>query len=751
MKKVVNKTVLTVILVLSMLVALCCGLFTFGQNRVAEAAGKDLTVKIEALDDSGNPVKSFAKGSTFTLKVTVTPNVADNLFDSLTLRLGVLTDDKSVVDTTKCGYFTFTGNSENFPFKKSDNIKKTAVMKDQSSIVSSDNFSTHGFLVISLARTSKSTVKSTEEVTLEIAAKVNDDVPDSTEISIGVLQVEDSQFTYRKDNTADSEYIYATDATKFECTSLDFTVKEPSNVCTLASIKAGQDDNEANLDEITDLDAPQITVYDITKPISIYPTLTDANAKIELLETGAAAGSGTAAESGKVTKFDIPDDGKIRILVTAENGTDTKEYVLTVNAIGAKLTALTANTDSKITGIDSGLKEEFDSATFAYTVIVPSDSTKVTLKATLSSGHGADSAVYLKSTGSCSVPTSANSAADFDVTGIKNADTLTITARALDGTTPYDKDYVITFNVVDVDTDITLSVVGSTTKKTFANDEDKAKAASVDYYYVVAGETNASSTVTITYPSTAQEIKLDGTAYTAAKTLTAGDHTVTVKAEAGNTKDYKFTLKNYMAIKLKDGVTADFLQLKTETSGATTKHFRVSYKQLKWKHGVDDLTLDKFVIGNIKDYTPVNDFLSNFDVAMNTIKLYKADGTLIYDCGNAVNDYTTADLADQAKPVGTGWKLEYVVDGNVEETIYLSVLGDLDGDGVANSFDMNVIIGFVKLQNDSIEKLKTVEIMLAGLIQNKGQDPNAADIGTLGLHIQNTRALSTSFDNYEAS
>lgn len=732
MKKVVNKTVLTVILALSMLVALFCGLFSIGQKNVADAAGKAISVNVTAVErKTDTPLTSFTQGTKYDLKVTVTMNLPNSYFHSITLKIVALTDDLSAVDATKTGYLGLR------TYLSDTNVKANLGGED---LEISDTSTFEEGATISIARTSGS-LSCDEVLDFRVRGEIKADVPDATKFKIGVVLDDSSNLTHVVGGyNSTAQWIYFNDTSKVECTPLNFEVKQPSSVNTLEGLKVGQGDTEGALTDL-DLTNPTITITDITKPISIYPTLTDDTAKIALKKTG-ETGDGTAAANKTITKFDIPDDGKITIEVTAENG-DVKTYTLEVKIVAAKLTALTAEPDSATTGATKGLKENFDSKTLAYTVTVPSDSTKVTITATVSTGNGASDDIYLTKSGSCIAPASAKSATAFDVTGVKNNDTLTIKLSADDGQgNTSSLDYVITFKVVDVTTEITLSVVGTSKGKTFANDEAKATAAGVDYYYVVAGETNASSTVTVKAPSTAAEVKLDGVNYTAAKTLTDDKtHTVTVKAEAGNTKEYKFILKSYKAIKLKSGIKADFIFLHTENG----KEYRKSYAKEGKVHGVDDLSFSRFVIGNIEDYTSVNKFLTNFDVATSTIRLYKADGTLVYDCGTAKNDYTTADLDKADKAVATGWKLEYVVDGKVEETIYLSVLGDLNCDGFANAMDVSAISGIILKDAGDLAKLDTLEIKLASLIANQGNLPQAGDIGILSQHIQGETPLSVSF------
>lgn len=757
MKKVLNKTFMAIVLAFAMALALVGSMIFVNHTEVAEAADKPLTIKIEAKagysgTDGGNTdIKSFAKGSSFIVKITVSSIYENYYFDSLTLNIGPLVSTKDAFDETKCSYLTFVPYTARANFKKSANINSTKNFTDNSRVYTAANdFSENGLVLISLANFGGIALSCSDEITLEFELTVSEDVPEGTDFEFGVLQTRLNGYTYRTDlSDLNSIWIYANDTDNFEVQPLTFTVKEPSNDNNLSNIKVGQDETDLTEIDFSDPSNLAITVTDITKPILVLPSTSDENATVLIKKTNDEADEGTSVESGTIGTIEIPEDGQISIIVTAENG-ETKTYTLNVTVVGAKITALVVNTDSSTEGAKQGLAETFDSATFDYTVDVPNDSTKITINATVSTGNSALSSISLSKTGSCTIPPSAESATDFNVTDIADGDKLTLTVKAdNNGGITSEKSYTLTFNVSDVDTAITLTVVGSTTNKTFENNEAKAADNNVNYYYVIAGETNASSKITITYPTTAEEVILDGSAYTVTTTLTGGEHTVRVTAQAGNVTEYKFYLKNYMAIQLKSDVVTDFM-FEEITS---TNIYRRTYKEVNKKHGVDDLDFDRIVIGQIADKTSINAFLENFETGYHSsIKLYNANGELVYDCGSAAGSYTSDDLSDYAKAIGTSWKLEYVVDGNVEETIYLSVLGDLNGDGIANAVDISSIGNVIQKSETALNDFNNnVEKRLACYISNNLVNNNgtavitAAEIPYLGNHIRMTVLLSEMF------
>lgn len=747
MKKVFNKTFAAIMLAIVMVLALFSGLFFAGHGEVAHADGEDVVIKLEA------DTKSFSKGTKFDLTVKIESTLSTSVFKAISVKIGVLNGDS--YDATKCAQLTLgaptneikAGMSAKYPINRSLSLMQ---FKDTSTFYTA-NYDSNGLVMLSVADAKgTSTVRCDSGIEFKFSVTIADTVADGTDFTIGILAANVNKFSYKTDGSSDMTIIDTTNSSAFAVQPLTFTVKEPSSVNSLSSIRVGQGQTSADLTPLdTDSTSLSITVKDMNSPISIYPELPPnaGNATIKVKATNDDSDTGTAVNAKEVSKFTIPSDGKLSIIVTAENG-DTKEYVLTVKIVDAVLTALTAKSDTKVTGAKEGVQETFSSKTLEYNVFVPSDATKVSITATVSTGNNAKNTVQLSTTGSCTAPASGVSGTAFDVTGIAEGDKLTIKAEAYDGSINSYKNYVITFKIKDVDTAIDLTVVGNKTGKTFTNNATKATDKKVDYYYIVAGETNAASDVTITFPTKATKVTLDSQVYTATKTLTAGEHTVVVTAEAGNTKTYTFILKAYTALQLKSGVTAAFM--KEHIDGANV--YRKTYKQLNWEHGKDDLDLTRFVIGQIGDYTSVNTFLSNFESSLhNSLKLYKADGELIYDKGAAAGSFTTSDLDDTDKGVGTSWKLEYIVDNDVEETIYLSVLGDIDGDGKAEAADIAALGDVILGVSSAVQSYnENVQVRLASYISNNTAYDNgviidATEIPFIGEHIKDIRSLTTYF------
>ncbi len=137
------------------------------------------------------------------------------------------------------------------------------------------------------------------------------------------------------------------------------------------------------------------------------------------------------------------------------------------------------------------------------------------------------------------------------------------------------------------------------------------------------------------------------------------------------------------------------------------------------------------IIGNIAPNTKASDFktklASQLGVDIRLIAIYQVNGTVASD-----NDY-----------IGTGCYINY--NGNTANKIYLSVLGDLTGDGVVNTADITylnrIVNGNVELATGNIKDKLTI---LSASIQNKG-NITTADSETLWNYIGGIADLTKYF------
>ncbi len=158
---------------------------------------------------------------------------------------------------------------------------------------------------------------------------------------------------------------------------------------------------------------------------------------------------------------------------------------------------------------------------------------------------------------------------------------------------------------------------------------------------------------------------------------------------------------------------------------------RKDYKSNGYKHLENDYDLrqnvnnGKLILGNITERTSVNAFINNIDYDGTIIKLIDAQGNVVF--GNGANSKYADFLGNGLElAVGTGWVLEtYNASGTKIETFYVSVLGDLTGDGKVNSADVNYIRKIVNNNQLFVNALESVKI--SSLIVNNGKLPTNAD------------------------
>ncbi len=120
---------------------------------------------------------------------------------------------------------------------------------------------------------------------------------------------------------------------------------------------------------------------------------------------------------------------------------------------------------------------------------------------------------------------------------------------------------------------------------------------------------------------------------------------------------------------------------------------RKYYNENEVLHNYNDAELANgvFILGKILPNTSVNEFIQNLlPFKFNSLKIYDCSGTQVYGDG-ADNKFANLFSNGYEFAIGTGWKIEHLKSNGNIETIYLSVLGDITGDGKVNSADVNYL------------------------------------------------------------
>ncbi len=182
--------------------------------------------------------------------------------------------------------------------------------------------------------------------------------------------------------------------------------------------------------------------------------------------------------------------------------------------------------------------------------------------------------------------------------------------------------------------------------------------------------------------------------------------------EDGTTDDIKINYKIiYPGLEIKNNSDYDYWFI--------DENYRRNYNNV-YLHNYDDKELNKvdgvsrFVLGNISPNTTITAFLENLQSDKNLIKIYDLANILVYN--GLISEKLQNDIF-----VSTGFKLELYKDTTnlmPYDTIYLSVLGDINGDGRITASDVSYLR---QVANDStLLESMPLERQLACMINNKG-------------------------------
>ncbi len=481
---------------------------------------------------------------------------------------------------------------------------------------------------------------------------------------------------------------------------------------------------------LPDTDDLNLTVF--------YPTMKTGS---EGATVKAGATSSSTAVPASLTALteegvDITVSGTNRILyvqATPEDGNtaNQKIYKITLTFTYARLSNLIATssgfTDTSITKFDLELGESgvFDPDTFEYIAYVPEGTTSTEVKPTLATDYGIATTVRVVKDGNYTMlggSTSVNNESSLFLQNISNNEKISFELTAQDGTTK--KTYKITFEIVTTDTSLDSIVVkGNTSDAEIPNNEEKAQELGKDYYYSI-GDDPAQAKITITTTDENATVEIakvgeDGTVgeyteYDPNAVYDVGEYVIKVTASAGNSEEYTLVLDQFDGFELDENSEFALIALIEDTTeSGKTVHYRRTYEELNWVHGVNDRNVERYVLGEIVAGATLTDLVANFSSAqLNKINVYANDGAIIYEGNNGGIVSGNAGLT-----ICTGWKIQYGT-GAAADIIYVSILGDVSGDGRIRMADAADIGSYVA-GNQGIT-FEDLEVKLAAYIGNNG-------------------------------
>ncbi|WP_289682746.1 hypothetical protein, partial [Romboutsia ilealis] len=165
----------------------------------------------------------------------------------------------------------------------------------------------------------------------------------------------------------------------------------------------------------------------------------------------------------------------------------------------------------------------------------------------------------------------------------------------------------------------------------------------------------------------------------------------------------------------------DFIYLEQNGDSILRKTYKEGnvYRMANDSEVISNNNDNKLIIGNIAPNTTVFEFMENLKVENNQISIYNGSKAIIENgaVASGINESLLRDKNEM--PIGTGWRVVVNHEDEQTEEIYLSVLGDITGDGKVNTADVNVIRQIVN-DKEVFENIR-IEAKLASLILNKGK------------------------------
>ena len=568
-----------------MAIVLCIagGLFLRGDGISAVAAERPSKVSLTITNGA-----SMMPGDTIEMDVEISSTMSGTWksVDLCVAPVNVNSDTgNATVNADLCQYFEF--------------LKNDATCEDEDfdwdySPMYVDSFSKgKGATLAAALGMGGSPIEASRKIVFKFKIKIKDSAPDNLkDVTFGVPSLKAYAFAYSvgsktEKHQADQAYTGAAAGTYpdgvFEVKTCSVYIGQISSDNTLKSVEGGI--NASSKSAITVADNMTASAEGTGYSYVLNAVVNDTAAT---LKWGVGTSATTAVNSGTDFTVTLSNTGEttVTIEVTAEDNSK-KNYTIVIKSAYAALDLTAANVTLNGSSGSFGL-DNTTNTTLAHVINIPSDCTEAKLKPTIVANYGMSTDIAVATTGCTASPASTiTSGSQLTITDIAEGNSFTLTVTAKSGDTAV---YTFTFKVASVDTSISsISMTESVTSATVNNDESKATANSVDYYFLLSEDSGFKGKFNITTTASGATVKINGSAYSNTTEYNAGTtYTITVTAEAGNTKDYKAMvaqdlktgdIKNMQYALISQSSWNDVLtpvsgtlEVTTTTSGTTTTH-----------------------------------------------------------------------------------------------------------------------------------------------------------------------------------
>lgn len=227
--------------------------------------------------------------------------------------------------------------------------------------------------------------------------------------------------------------------------------------------------------------------------------------------------------------------------------------------------------------------------------------------------------------------------------------------------------------------------------------------------------------------------------------LVAKFTTTTNNYEVPSDISFTFKIELSKSIEIKADSQMDFIYISVEIKRGREYKYRRTYTEKGIIHGIDDVGENTYginenyvILGQVLPQTKLADLVAGLNIDANNIRAYRYANnkyTLLYDC-----DETKLNSSKVKRyNVGTGWKLEYVIDGVVLDTVYISVIGDTNGDGSVTAKDYLDTKNYIQ-DNTTITR---DDAILAIMIKNRGGSITSSDLLIIKNAISDISVLNS--------